>query len=272
MLLGLPAAAGAGRLELAAGAEARARMSIARRFERYNTLIDELFSAVSASSGGSADHSLPSAEARGAGDSRGESTVPLSSISSSRTQVGTGGSHSGPASDRSEALAYRVRRGESLWKIARRFYGSGAAVKFIKRVNRLSSDFLREGQILVLPPKSDYEAAAKGASEGDGGGRRRAEREAALPRWARVEGASGFGTGELRPLNYEKYDWKIHQVRPGETFSSIAERYYGDPSRRTLLLKYNDAGAIRRGKVLVPLPKSARVRRRYLLSRRGIFE
>ncbi len=47
------------------------------------------------------------------------------------------------------ALAHRVRRGESLWKIARKY---GVSVYALKKANRIrNARYLRPGQILVIP-------------------------------------------------------------------------------------------------------------------------
>ncbi len=52
-------------------------------------------------------------------------------------------------------IKYRVRRGDSLIKIAKRF---GISWKEIKRVNRLRSDVIRRGQIIRVPvPKTAFE-------------------------------------------------------------------------------------------------------------------
>jgi len=53
-----------------------------------------------------------------------------------------------PSSTGSEFVQYTVRRGDSLWKIARRF---GTTTKAIRRFNQLSSPQLRIGQILYIP-------------------------------------------------------------------------------------------------------------------------
>lgn len=53
-------------------------------------------------------------------------------------------------SDRQTGFRYRVRRGDTLSVLARRF---GTSVAAIQRANRLSrADFIREGQLLLIPP------------------------------------------------------------------------------------------------------------------------
>lgn len=53
---------------------------------------------------------------------------------------------------------YQVKEGDTLWLIAEKFYGSGFNMEDIMKANNLTSpDFIKEGQILIIPsvkPKS----------------------------------------------------------------------------------------------------------------------
>ncbi len=86
------------------------------------------------------------------------------------------------------ALAHRVRRGESLWKIARKY---GVSVYALKKANRIrNARYLRPGQILVIPVGSGTRARyARKSSD-------------------KVKRGKGY-----------------HVVREGETLWSIAKQY-----------------------------------------------
>ena len=46
---------------------------------------------------------------------------------------------------------YTVKKGDTLWDIAMKFYGDGSAYKKIKLFNNLSSDTIYPEQILKIP-------------------------------------------------------------------------------------------------------------------------
>lgn len=56
---------------------------------------------------------------------------------------------SGPSADEVEAVAYKVRRGDTLWSIARR---QGTTVETLKEMNGLDDAGIKAGQVLSLPP------------------------------------------------------------------------------------------------------------------------
>ncbi|MCP3876571.1 MAG: LysM peptidoglycan-binding domain-containing protein [Desulfobacteraceae bacterium] len=72
------------------------------------------------------------------------------------TRVNTVASHSIPPG---QTLKYTVKRGDSLWIIARKF---GTTTKYIMATNRLSHTTLRVGQILHIKSKKQLAVAKKG--------------------------------------------------------------------------------------------------------------
>ena len=48
-------------------------------------------------------------------------------------------------------FVYTVQKGDSLWSLAKRFYGSGSMYPVIKEYNNLKSDTIRVGQNLKIP-------------------------------------------------------------------------------------------------------------------------
>lgn len=63
------------------------------------------------------------------------------------TRLGVDAEFPGLASEPA-AFEYRVRRGDSLWEIARRH---GTTVQHLKRLNGIRSNLLRPGQVLAIP-------------------------------------------------------------------------------------------------------------------------
>lgn len=57
-------------------------------------------------------------------------------------------SSSGPSADEPDAVSYRVKRGDTLWSIARR---QGTTVEMLKEMNGLSDAGIKAGQVLSLP-------------------------------------------------------------------------------------------------------------------------
>ena len=55
-----------------------------------------------------------------------------------------------PADDIGDFI-YTVQKGDSLWSLAKRFYGSGQKYPIIKEYNKLKSDTIRVGQVLKIP-------------------------------------------------------------------------------------------------------------------------
>lgn len=60
---------------------------------------------------------------------------------------------SAPSSGSTKYTTYTVKRGDSLWTIAREQLGKGQRYKEIKTLNGLTSDTIKPGQILKLPVK-----------------------------------------------------------------------------------------------------------------------
>src|SRR5690606_29254173 len=100
-----------------------------------------------------------------------------------------------PEEERVQWLHHTVRRGDTLYEIARRYK---IDVSAIKTANRLRGNMLRVGQTLMLPIPATAARVAAASS---------ARRANPLRTAAQVN----------RPV--------IHRVRRGETLTSIARRY-----------------------------------------------
>ena len=55
-----------------------------------------------------------------------------------------------PADDPGDYI-YTVQKGDSLWKLAKQFYGSGSKYPIIKQANNITSDTIYVGQQLKIP-------------------------------------------------------------------------------------------------------------------------
>lgn len=52
---------------------------------------------------------------------------------------------------------YTVKKGDTLWGIAKKLLGDGNKFKEIQRANNLKDTLIREGMVLVIPSESGYE-------------------------------------------------------------------------------------------------------------------
>ncbi len=139
-----------------------------------------------------------------------------------------------PAPPSRTATYYRVRRGDSLWKIARRF---GVTVADLKRWNHLKSNTLRPGQRLrVSPPDTGTFAAGSGTRyyrvrRGDSLwkiARRFGVTVADLKRWNHLK-SSTLRPGQRLVIRASRQasarSFITYRVRRGDTLDAIARRY-----------------------------------------------
>lgn len=132
-----------------------------------------------------------------------------------------------PSSERIPMVYYRVRKGDTLTKIAQRY---GVDIDDLRDLNHLKTKTVKPGQELLLRgvSKSDVAALVEQTKE-------------VTPPPAKVTGKSG----------------KTHTVRAGETLWSIAQRYDVDPSVLTSINGIRN-NAIRAGqKLKIPGDASA---------------
>ncbi len=103
----------------------------------------------------------------------------------------------------SETQTYVVRKNDSLWKIAQRFYGDGTKLSIILEANRAAiknPDRLTVGQTLVIPPLPDKKPLV---------------------------------------LAVQESVQRTHTVQKGDNLYRIAERYYGNSSKWRKILAAN---------------------------------
>ena len=107
-----------------------------------------------------------------------------------------------------QPLEYIVKSGDSLSMIAQRELGTVRHLQRLRDYNGLKSDFLREGQILILPHIGDV--------------------------------APVQGTSLKLPQRALKEDWKMVKVEEGQSLWKIAAIHLGAGSRYTEIMAWND--------------------------------
>ncbi len=129
---------------------------------------------------------------------------------------------------------YRVRRGDSLWKIARRF---GVSVADLKRWNHLKTNTLRPGQRLRVVPPDGTPSGERGrvtyrVRSGDSLwkiARRYRVTVADLKRWNHLK-SSTLRPGQVLKIYLQRpgahpSHYITYRVRRGDTLEAIARRY-----------------------------------------------
>ena len=56
---------------------------------------------------------------------------------------------------------YTVKKGDSLWQIAKKLLGDGNKYREIKKANNLTSDAIQPGMVLKIPSGRNYEEIGK---------------------------------------------------------------------------------------------------------------
>jgi LysM repeat protein len=145
-------------------------------------------------------------------------------------------------------VTYVVRPTDTAESIAAEFYGNRARAYFITEFNGLPRGArLKPGQTIRIPTSYRYRLNAGEAlpdvAQRLVGDRRRAPLLLELSD-LRPTDRIGPGTEIQLPFHF------VHTTRPGETLTSIAKAYYGDPAQARLLALYN----FRKGINQAPLP------------------
>lgn len=177
------------------------------------------------------------------------------------------------------SASHVVQPGETLAAIARRYYGHAGAWETIAAANGIADpSAVTSGRRLTIPASETpvpsgpevVPAPAAPASSAPAAPRVRpvliTDRAPVLDRNRAPSEQS---------LDYATYEWRVYHVQPGETLSSLAEKFLGGAAQAGVLARFNQIGegsVLPAGSgLLVPQPKRPELHERYLLSTQGIF-
>ena len=82
------------------------------------------------------------------------------SAQSPNAVAGRSGEAANPVPPKPQVIRHTVKSGDTLFKIAIKYYGRSSAVRILREANRETlkgRDFLRVGQVLIIPPDPSKE-------------------------------------------------------------------------------------------------------------------
>ena len=128
-----------------------------------------------------------------------------------------------------------VRPNESLFKIARKYYGDGRLYRLIWQANKdklPDEDSLRVGQVLVIPEIEASPAPQQAVPDRLAPVRKSRYQELGIEELRRF-----FAAGRQSEVS-PRAKAKVHVVRSGDNLTRIAKRYLNDDSRSAVLKIY----------------------------------
>ena len=166
--------------------------------------------------------------------------------------------------DEGRDRVHRVVSGDTLISISRRYYGSSSHWKMLQKLNGLENpSSIKIGQRLLIPKDPKEPGSAR-------------KKTVPLTSVASSKYLNRHTAPSEKPLDYNHYEWKVYHVKPGDSLLSLARQYCGDDDMVSELAKYNnldqERGLEAGSNILVPIPKSPEISKRYLLSTQGIFK
>jgi LysM repeat protein len=135
-----------------------------------------------------------------------------------------------------QELTHRVRSGESASSIARDYYGDLSAGELLLLYNNKASNVIHAGETLRIPYTSVHTVKAGDAWSAIA--QIYLQRPAAYATIARLNGLPPekplqIGTPILIPAIF------LHELQRGETLNLLADRFYGDQTRSSVLQEFN---------------------------------
>lgn len=140
---------------------------------------------------------------------------------------------------------YRVQKGQDFAKLARKFLNDSVKFYALARYNDIIPNNLKKGDVIRIPgimPQRDYNRIVKAISLLKSGRRTQAKKELHIVQWYYPKNKSVISLLEQIEKVPEEYFGQqhfSHRVRPGESFSTLSEKYLNDPLKFYALARYN---------------------------------
>lgn len=179
---------------------------------------------------------------------------------------------------KSHGGTYKVQKGDTLGKIARKLLGSTKKASAIAKANGMGTgESLTVGRELVIPGSSNISEASLGDVEVGGTAPDVKAKGKAVKKSAKGKTARGPKNPGSEPvLDYSNYDFQMYVVKPGDNIAKVSKAFYGNSSGAELIKKYNklagEKANLKAGeKILIPVPKQKASDERYEKAKKGIF-
>jgi len=211
-----------------------------------------------------------------AGD--GSSVLDEAPAANSRRKNGKGGKSQVVA--HANGATYRIQKGDTLEKIAKRLLGSAKKVGALAKANGITASTpLKIGRELVIPGGRQSTGALEDANLGDVAvGESDTKHAAKGTKSAKATTRKPKNPGSEPVLDYSNYEFKMYVIKPGDSLPKIAKAFYEDGGGSDLIRRYNRLGSknetavLKPGeKLLIPLPKKKANDDRYEKAKKGVF-
>lgn len=143
-------------------------------------------------------------------------------------------------------FTYRVQKGQNFTSLARKFLNDSVQFYALARYNDIIPNKLRRGDIIRIPgimPQRDYNRITKAITLLKQGRRTDARKALKVVLWYYPKNKTALTLIEQidkKPDEYFGDKHFSHRVRPGETFSTLAEKFLNDPLKFYALARYNE--------------------------------
>jgi nucleoid-associated protein YgaU len=143
--------------------------------------------------------------------------------------------------------SYVIQKGDSFWGIAQKVYGDGSLLALIQKAN--PGVKMQPGKTLTLPaptrPASDApiapeSAALRSANPGRAAGSARDNTQGARSTAKPSRPGSPAPASPAASPPAREGGAILYEVKAGDTLRGLAQRFYGDPSKFTLIEEANE--------------------------------
>jgi nucleoid-associated protein YgaU len=155
---------------------------------------------------------------------------------------------------------YVIQENDSYWRLADRFYGDGTLMAYIEKANPEVK--MQPGRKLVIPPPPAVATPAAKPGDPAPSGATGQLQKGELPK-EEPPAASGTGFAAKAPgIVGAGPGYRVYHVEKGETFWSIARKFYGDSKKYTRVLEEANPeqkkGLLAGARIKIPDPPAQR--------------